>query len=221
MFFFPLPASGLPLMQMILLAMAVVSCQLVNGHRERRAPQYFPYNPHNIANDIHNHITSLTYDINNRVSAAANAAIANSLASSTYALNGPTGIRYPSNGNTFIRPFYIPGGQGLYIISSGGNGISSSGVAVSGGNRFSSGGSAFASVGSSAGGSVRPTSSSLRPTSFRPTSNPVRQQSTFRPSPVRPVSVAVGSPNRFAAAAAGPLPGGGVSASAGAISVSG
>ncbi|XP_046449267.1 uncharacterized protein LOC124197758 isoform X2 [Daphnia pulex] len=185
--------------QMILLAMAVVSCQLVNGHRERRAPQYFPYNPHNIANDIHNHITSLTYDINNRVSAAANAAIANSLASSTYALNGPTGIRYPSNG---------------------GNGISSSGVAVSGGNRFSSGGSAFASIGSS-GGSVRPTSSSLRPTSFRPTSNPVRQQSTFRPSPVRPVSVAVGSPNRFAAAGAGPLPGGGVSASAGAISVSG
>ena len=182
------------------------------------APQYFPYSPHNIANDIHNHITGLTYDINNRVAAAANAAIANSLASSTYALNGATGLRYPSNGNTFIRPFYIPGGQGLYIISSGGNGFGSSGVAVSGGNRFSSGGSAFASVGSSGG---RPTSSSLRPTSFLPTSIPVRQQSTFRPSSVRPVSVAVGSPNRFAAAGAGPLPGGGVSASAGAVSISG
>jgi hypothetical protein len=203
-------------MQMILVAMAIVSCRMVNG-----APQFFPYNHHNIANDIHNHITGLTYDINNRVAAAANAAIANSLASSTYALNAQ---RYPTNGNTFIRPFYIPGGQGLYIISSGGNGFGSSGVAVSGGNRFSSGGSAFASVGSS-GGSVRPTSSSLRPSSFRPTTNAVRQPSTssFRPSstPVRPVSVAVGSPNRFAVAGAGPLPGGGVSASAGAVSISG
>lgn len=210
-------------MQIMLVAMAVLSVHIVNANRDRRAPQFYPYNPYSIANDIHNQIAGLTYQINNRVVAAANAAVANTFAAATQGLNGVTGTRYPTNGNTIIRPFYIPGGQGIYIVSSGGNGFSSGGSAVavsSGGNRFTSGGNAVAAIGSSG---VRPSSTSLRPSAFRPTTIPVRQQTSFRPTSgsVRPVSVAVGSPNRFAAAGAGPLPGGGVSASAGAISISG
>ncbi|KZS06093.1 Uncharacterized protein APZ42_030578 [Daphnia magna] len=188
--------------QIMLVAMAVLSVHIVNANRDRRAPQFYPYNPYSIANDIHNQIAGLTYQINNRVVAAANAAVANTFAAATQGLNGVTGTRYPTNG---------------------GNGFSSGGSAVavsSGGNRFTSGGNAVAAIGSSG---IRPSSTSLRPSAFRPTTIPVRQQTSFRPTSgsVRPVSVAVGSPNRFAAAGAGPLPGGGVSASAGAISISG
>ncbi|XP_059353530.1 uncharacterized protein LOC130692275 isoform X2 [Daphnia carinata] len=188
--------------QIMLVTMAVLSVHVVNANRDRRAPQFYPYNPYSIANDIHNQIAGLTYQINNRVVAAANAAVANTFAAATQGLNGATGTRYPTNG---------------------GNGFGSGGSAVavsSGGNRFTSGGNAVAAIGSSG---IRPSSTSLRPSSFRPTTIPVRQQTSFRPSSgsARPVSVAVGSPNRFAAAGAGPLPGGGVSASAGAISISG
>ena len=186
---------------MFLLVLAVVSVHLVNG---QHLPQYYPY-AYSAHDDLHNAITGLTYDLHNRIAAQTHNAIhhtiGNSINSFAFADSGP-GVRYPSNGNFIVRPFYLPGQHGIFVSAT-------------------------------STGSVRPSSSPVRPSSspVRPSSSPVRPLTTpgrpvtssIRPtnSPIRPVSTPLRPGRPFAATSVGSLPGGGVSASAVAVSTSG
>ncbi len=183
------------------MVLAAVSAQLVNGQRETRRPQY-PYGGYSSHDDLHNAITGLTFDLHNRINAqvhhALHHAAGNSINAFAFAHDSGTGLRYPSNGNFIVRPFYLPGQQGIFVSAS-------------------SVGSTRPSV-----NPVRPLTTPGRPvtSSFRPTSTPL----SLRPSstPIRPLSSTPLRPGRpFAAASVGSLPGGGVSASAAAVSTSG
>lgn len=209
------------------LTMAVLSVHMVNGGRQRRNPQFVPV--YSLHDDLHNHITGLSYDLHNRIAAATHLAAANAVSNSAFAFasNGGLGIRYPNNGNTFVQAFGPPGQQGIFISTFSGGSVRPSAAP----------GRPFTTSLRPASTPSRPASSPSRPASSasRPASNPSRPASvssslpvpaSLRPSstPSRPLSgnsILTNSGRPFAAAAAGPRPGGGVSASAVAVSTSG
>lgn len=214
-------------MQMVLTVMAVVSAHTISAQRQRRAPQYIPI--HSIHDDLHNQITGLTYDIHNRIAASAHYATANALANSAYAFSSNSGPgiynRYPYNGNTYVQAFGPLGQQGLFIST------------FSGGSGASAGASSFAGPSSTPvrlfTSSIRPATGARPATSARP-ATPARPASvltsSLRPAsspsrPIRPLSsnsiLTSNSGRPLAAASAGLRPGGGVSASAAAVSTSG
>lgn len=97
----------------------------------RAAPQYYvPYNAHE---ELHNHITSLTYDLHDHLASVAYAAGAHAVMASALAMRPGYAAVASYPGGTVVAPIRVPGGQGVYIAtSSDGPGYKQKGYAAAG-----------------------------------------------------------------------------------------